>query len=460
MDITLLGVSYALDQRLAAEEDTPAAFRTAGLHDRLAAVTGRDVKWRMVEPDLPGGKPQKRIAALSRALADAVHETRLQGRFPLIIGGDCMTSIGVVAGLQREQEDVAILWFDAHGDFNTWETTPSRYLGGMPLAMLVGRGDQTIVKGAGIAEPVSERAVILADARDLDPGEAEALATSEVIHLPNVKRLLSHPYRHLPIYVHLDVDVIDPAEMPAVDFPTPHGPNVEMMTRILSQGVVRAEQYISGMTLTALNVAKDVDGRCVDTAIELLEAFFEAVQQRRSSGVRYPGWLYGDDAKPNQELAGEYDAKRDALIGKIETAFADVQLPPKGQVFQKTDPDFYQPVPASFEDEFPRTHWKHIPVNVELYLFTPAGYRLVLPTYMVAALLNSEMLFDLELLNSFTGSTFYYPGLLEGLSKSQLQIVLEFVKFYDLMWDDFYKTTYKDQLEEAVRILESLIQAA
>lgn len=280
MDVTLLGVPYALDERLPPEADTPARLRDAGLAERLAAVAGGDVAWRFVEPTLPGGKSQKRIGALMRALGDAVHETRLSGRFPLIVGGDCMTSIGAVAGLKREREDVGILWFDAHGDFNTHQTTPSGYLGGMPLAMLVGRGDQTIVQGAGIDSPVGESGVILTDARDLDPGEAEALAASGVHHLPDVKDLLSHPYPHLPLYLHLDVDVIDPREMPAVDYPTPGGPDLGTLARLLHDDVAKGQ--VALVTLASLNVAKDADGRSVGAVINLLEDLFRGIREKVS----------------------------------------------------------------------------------------------------------------------------------------------------------------------------------
>ena len=84
--------------------------------------------------------------------------------------GDCTFSIGVLAGLQREFSELTLVWFDAHGDFNTPQTTPSGFIGRMPLAMPCGRGEQTIVEG-GRARVEPEANVILADAHDLDPGE-------------------------------------------------------------------------------------------------------------------------------------------------------------------------------------------------------------------------------------------------------------------------------------------------
>lgn len=142
----------------------------------------------------------------------------------MVFGGDCLLSIGVLAGLQRKGLDPMVVWFDAHGDFHTWETTRSGFLGGMPLAMLVGRGEQTIVAGAGL-QPVPEDNVVLVDARDLDPGEDRAVAESR-LRVVSVARLAHSLPPFGPLHVHVDVDVVDPQEVPAVNYPVPGGPSV------------------------------------------------------------------------------------------------------------------------------------------------------------------------------------------------------------------------------------------
>ncbi|HSR15845.1 MAG TPA: arginase family protein, partial [Gemmatimonadales bacterium] len=126
-----------------------------------------------LNPVLPDAPPAQRMAVLYDHLAAWVagHDR------PLVYAGDCMAAIGMLAGLQRRGIDPALLWFDAHGDFHTWETTRSGFLGGMPLAMLTGRGEQTVVAGAGL-RPLPDERVVLVDARDLDPGEEEAVAAS------------------------------------------------------------------------------------------------------------------------------------------------------------------------------------------------------------------------------------------------------------------------------------------
>jgi arginase len=180
----------------------------------------------VVEPDLPPGTPQERMAVLYRALAGEVASCAQ----PVVYAGDCLAAIGVLAGLQRRGVAPVVVWFDAHGDFHTWETTPSGFLGGMPLAMLVGRGEQTIMEGAG-ARPIDERHTVLVDGRDLDEGEPVASSRVRHVQVEDVARVLSATR---PLYVHVDVDVVDPIEMPAVNYPAPGGPSLEAVASSLA----------------------------------------------------------------------------------------------------------------------------------------------------------------------------------------------------------------------------------
>ena len=185
----------------------------------------------MLAPDLPSGDAQARMTFLFEQLARRVAESERC----VVYAGDCMAPLGALAGLQRRGVSPFLVWFDAHGDFNTWETTPSGYIGGMPIAMLVGRGEQTIVAGIGL-EPFDEARIVIADARDLDPPERVALAASgvRVADVDGIGDLLPPAGS---IAVHLDVDVVDPGEMPALRFPAPGGPpvsGVESALRLLA----------------------------------------------------------------------------------------------------------------------------------------------------------------------------------------------------------------------------------
>ncbi|MCP4307108.1 MAG: arginase family protein [bacterium] len=173
----------------------------------------------ILDPQLPDADPQHRMAVLYNELAGWVAKTD----DPVVYAGDCVSTIGVLAGLQRRRVNPSLLFFDAHGDFHTWETSQSGFIGGMPLAMLTGRGEQTIVAGAGLTTLSDER-VVLVDGRDLDLGEDEAVATAGIDH-QSVADLVDH-VPDGPLYVHVDGDVVDPNDMPAMNYPAPNGPSL------------------------------------------------------------------------------------------------------------------------------------------------------------------------------------------------------------------------------------------
>jgi arginase len=178
-------------------------------------------------PALPGGPVPGRMSLLHQAVGGAVKRSAR----PLVLSGDCPSARGVVAGLQHRHRDLAVVWLDAHGDFNTPEITASEYLGGMALSMLTGRTPGLLGDGLGL-RPVAEDNVVLADARDLDPAERDALAASQVRRVPADPAALTSALGEigdLPVYLHLDIDVVDSAELPGLRFPSGPGP---ALTRI------------------------------------------------------------------------------------------------------------------------------------------------------------------------------------------------------------------------------------
>lgn len=223
--------------------------------------------WEINQPGFAGDNKQLRMIALHRPLATAVATAVAEGRRPISIAGDCCTTIGVLAGLQQGGLAPTLLWLDAHGDFNTWETTPSGFLGGMPLAMLVGLGEQTMVRGSGLRTLPTDR-VILSDARDLDPGERELVAQSGIAHVTAVAELLDYPLPDGPLYVHFDVDVINPEFAPAMSYPAPGGPTPETLRAVFRR--LRESGQVAAVSLSAWNPALDEDGRSRKVAMELL----------------------------------------------------------------------------------------------------------------------------------------------------------------------------------------------
>lgn len=175
------------------------------------------------------GSKQARMAVLYRQVA---HRVATLDR-PVVYAGDCLCIIGVLAGLHQKRIHPTLLFFDAHGDFHTWETSASGFLGGMPLAMASGRGEQTIMEAAGLP-PLDDDRLILVDGRDLDPGEDTAVAESGIVHT-SVEDLMSVLPAEGPLYVHIDGDVVDPGEMPAMNYPAPGGPSLTAVSDVMRQ---------------------------------------------------------------------------------------------------------------------------------------------------------------------------------------------------------------------------------
>ena len=181
--------------------------------------------WSINEPDpVRDAAVQRRIAAVNEPIARFTEEAARAGDRPVCLTGDCCAAIGALTGLQRAGVEPTLLWLDAHGDFNTPATTPSGYLGGMPLAMLTGRGDLEILDALR-AHTIDDDAVVLYDARDLDPLEREALAASRVTHVTSIDALDSFDFCRGPVHVHLDPDVLNPLDAPAMAYPAPGGPD-------------------------------------------------------------------------------------------------------------------------------------------------------------------------------------------------------------------------------------------
>jgi arginase len=231
-------------------------------------------EWSINQPSsLPDDGLMPRLAAINEGIAAFVERTIRRGERPLCISGDCCAAIGAVTGLQRAGIAPRLVWLDAHGDFNTPETTPSGFLGGMPLAMLTGRGDLTLLNQLR-TQVVDDSAVVLSDARDLDPLERDALASSSVIHVKSVEALRSVDFGDAPVHVHFDPDIITPVEAPAMPYATPGGPTVADLERVLSAFAART--HIGSVSLTAWAVDRDASGETRTAVWRVLRAVLEA----------------------------------------------------------------------------------------------------------------------------------------------------------------------------------------
>lgn len=185
-----------------------------------------------VRAHLGGGGPWERMAVLYDRLADVVAGAVSRRELPVVASGDCTTALGTMAGLQRAGVTAGVVWLDAHGDLHTPDTTSSGYLGGMPLRLLAGGCPELISDRLGL-RPVPEEQIVLAGARDLDPPEARYLSGAR-IGVCDVGGLAAAELPGGPLYVHLDADVIDPAEIPGLRFPAAGGPGRGAVASALS----------------------------------------------------------------------------------------------------------------------------------------------------------------------------------------------------------------------------------
>jgi arginase len=224
-----VAVPYHLDEYLP-DLDLPAAVEVTVAAPLTAATT-----W-------------SRLTQLYGSVAGTVADIAGRGGRPAVYSGDCATAMGTVAGLQRAGIDPAIVWFDAHGDVQTMETTASGYLGGMPLRVLTGYRRDLIAGPLGL-RPVLERDILLVDARDLDPPELVYLE-SAAIRRCDVHQVAAELIPRRPIYLHLDLDVLDPGDAPGLRFPAPGGPALPDLVRALREVIDTGRVVALGVACT------------------------------------------------------------------------------------------------------------------------------------------------------------------------------------------------------------------
>ena len=279
MELTLILVPYDSAHRGTRMGAGPEALVAAGLPAHLERA-GHRVR---VEPiELPDDVWRAEIASaflLARSIAERVRAARAEGAFPIVLAGNCMSTVGVVGGLEGGDADLAIAWLDAHGDFNTPDTTVGGFLDGMALATVVGRCWPQLVRAVPGFAPVPEHRVWLLGARDLDPLEEAALRDSGVRHVRAgavgeraavalAGRAATDGWRQL--YVHLDLDVLDPGEGLANALAAPRGPSLDAVLETLRALGERAA--VVALTLSAYDPTFDDDGRVARAAMAAAES--------------------------------------------------------------------------------------------------------------------------------------------------------------------------------------------
>ena len=207
---------------------------------------------------------------LARQISTRISVIRSNAGFPIVLSGNCNSAIGTVAGLGPER--TGVVWFDAHGEFNTPETTRSGFFDGMPLAVITGRCWRLLAETVPGFTPVLEKNVLLAGGRQTDPEERAALDASGIAQVrdavgigPALARIAA---RIGQWYIHLDLDVLDPNEATSNQWVPPDGWRaIDIATAITQAAKLRP---IGAVGLASLDPAYDGDGRALAIARELL----------------------------------------------------------------------------------------------------------------------------------------------------------------------------------------------
>lgn len=281
MDIQLLLVPYDSGNRGARMGAGPEKLLEAGL-ERVLVQSGHSVHIRIAQ--LAADSWQAEIQTsfeLMRMLSVAVREAHQSGRFPIILAGNCNTAVGTLAGLAP---GTAVAWFDAHGDFNTPETTTSGFLDGTAVAIITGRCWKQLAATVPGFGAVPDERLCLIGTRDLDSLEGKLLAESNIdviepdeirSHLP---RTLNAIHQHVDtIYVHLDLDVLDAAVGQANTYALSGGLALEELEYALSE--IARQFRIGAVTLSAYDPAVDTSGRAADAAIRLISIAARVAEQ-------------------------------------------------------------------------------------------------------------------------------------------------------------------------------------
>lgn len=288
--LALLGVSVgsgAPDQGCA---DGPQALRDGGLLAQLSQA-GLDAEWRdsfSAPRRNQTADALETIAALAEKLAAATETlTHAQRRF-VSLGGDHSAAIGLWSGAARGARPggFGLIWIDAHMDAHTFATTPSRMIHGMPVAALLGHGDDSLTALAGSGPAVRPDHLCLIGTRSWEAGEAALLERLgvRVIKMPEVARrgfaaVLAEAIAiasdgTASFGVSIDIDAFDPAEITGTGIHVPDGLSPDEVRRALRD--LRGEAKLAGLEIAEYNPHRDRDRQTAQLIGDLIIAAFGA----------------------------------------------------------------------------------------------------------------------------------------------------------------------------------------
>ena len=265
----------------------PSAIRYAGLDERISQLGRRCEDWGNVvtavaEATSVGDERMRylpEIKATCDRIAELVARAVGEGYLPLVLGGDHSVALGTLGGLARARGPGGVLWFDAHGDLNRPDTSPSGNVHGMPLAAAMGLAGLEFQGEAYPLPAVEPRRVALVGVRSLDPGERELLAEldARVFTMSDLDRMgvetalreaLDHVAGGRFVHVSLDMDVLDPDVAPGVGTPVRGG--LSYREAHLALELVAESGLAGSLEVVEVNPILDRENQTAKLAVELV----------------------------------------------------------------------------------------------------------------------------------------------------------------------------------------------
>lgn len=273
MKIHIFALPYDSGNKHAHTGNGPLRFLEAGLHDILRQE-GHHVSVSQIESNQPYTTEIGTTMELDRILAEKVKRAIANERFPLVLSGNCNSCLGTISGIGAEW--LGVIWLDAHGDFNTPETTTSGFFDGMPLAMAAGRCWEKLAKTIPGFAPIGEANVIHIGGRDLDAAEEKLMEQSAITVIPPSKDVIKQICPSLDalkqevqrVYLHVDMDVLDAGEAKPNRLATSGGLKVEQVVEII--GLIKERFEVAAAAITSFDPAYDVDDVVLNTGINII----------------------------------------------------------------------------------------------------------------------------------------------------------------------------------------------
>ncbi|MGL5448631.1 MAG: arginase [Rhabdaerophilum sp.] len=289
--VNLIGVPFGAGAGLAGCEFAPAAFRAHDLAGRIAAggrliAADADVAFSGELALLSVNAPARNVGAVTTALRAthrATWDALQAGEFPLILGGDHSISMGSVSAASRHARTmgkrVAVIWLDAHADFNTPETSPSGNMHGMSLAQLSGERSLANLVGPQVFTPIRPQDITIIGLRSVDKGEERALSATGIrcynpaqVRSQGIGAVIDETLRRFDpatthLHVSLDLDVMEPAFVPGVGTPVEDG--LDPTELLEAAMMLAASGMMASADLVEFNPTRDREGRTIGIAIAL-----------------------------------------------------------------------------------------------------------------------------------------------------------------------------------------------